>query len=186
MKALFSYWPWILIGIAFVVALINAKPIQNAIDFLGRSISYFYLFAVIISTWEIVLRYGFNAPTLWAHELVICFCGLCYLLSGGIVTQDRAHIRITALYQIVSSRIKWYLDLFAMTLGAVCIGLLIHASLRQTRMAIMVWEKTGSAWDPPLQALIKPGISIGAVLVFIANLILLINHLNNYKNPEQS
>ena len=48
MKALFSYWPWILIGIAFVVALINAKPIQNAIDFLGRSISYFYLFAVII------------------------------------------------------------------------------------------------------------------------------------------
>ena len=53
-------------------------------------------------------------------------------------------------------------------------------------MAIMVWEKTGSAWDPPLQALIKPGISIGAVLVFIANLILLINHLKNYKNPEQS
>ena len=65
-------------------------------------------------------------------------------------------------------------------------GLLIHASLRQTRMAIMVWEKTGSAWDPPLQALIKPGISIGAVLVFIANLILLINHLKNYKNPEHS
>ena len=186
MKALFSYWPWIVIGIAFVVALINAKPIQNAIDFLGRSISYFYLFAVIISTWEIALRYGFNSPTLWAHELVICFCGLCYLLSGGIVTQDRAHIRITALYQIVSSRVKWYLDLFAMTLGAACIGLLIHASLRQTRMAIMVWEKTGTAWDPPLQALIKPGISIGAVLVFIANLILLINHLKNYKNPEQS
>ncbi|HIL17625.1 MAG TPA: hypothetical protein EYG12_00130, partial [Gammaproteobacteria bacterium] len=66
MKALFSYWPWIVIGIALIVALINPKPIQNAIDFLGRSVSYFYLFAVGISSWEIILRYGFNAPTLWA------------------------------------------------------------------------------------------------------------------------
>lgn len=153
----------------------------RAIDFVGRSVSYFYLFAVVISVWEIILRWVFNTPTLWAHELVIVLCGLAYLLSGGIVTQDRVHVRITAVYEIMPPRAKWYLDLFAMLVGAVCIGLLVYASWWQTRMAVSVWERTGSAWDPPLFALIKPGITLGAVLVFLANLILLVRHLRNYR-----
>jgi hypothetical protein len=44
-------------------------------------------------------------------------------------------------------------------------------------MAIEVWEKTGSAWDPPLYGIVKPAITIGAVLVVLANLSLAVKLL---------
>ena len=158
--------------------------IENFIDKIGRTVSYFYFFAVIISMWEIVLRWIFNSPTIWAHELVICACGITYLLSGGIVTKEKLHIRITTVYGLMSKKIKWYLDLLAYLIGIISIGLLIQGSLRQSKMAIKVWERTGSAWDPPLYALIKPAITVGAILVIISTIIHLVRHLKDKNHNE--
>ncbi len=146
------------------------KLIDLLNDFIGRTTAYFYLFAVAISCWEITLRYVFNAPTLWAHEFVIVICGASYLLSGGYVTKERAHVRITALFEILPKRIQRLLDAFALIVGFFSVSLLVYASWEQSLMAVQVWEKTGSAWDPPMYGIIKPAITVGAVLVVLANI----------------
>ena len=153
------------------------KLIDLLNDFVGRTTAYFYLFAVAISCYEITLRYVFNAPTLWAHEFVIIICAVSYLMSGGYVTKERAHVRITALFEILPRRIQRLLDGFAVLIGLVCVSLLVYASWDQSLMAIEVWEKTGSAWDPPLYGIVKPAITIGAVLVVLANLSLAVKLL---------
>ena len=40
-----------------------------------------------------------------------CLCAICYLMSGGYVTEQRKHIAITALYDILPARARWWLDL---------------------------------------------------------------------------
>lgn len=150
------------------------KWIDRISVYVGESVSFFYLIAAAITVFEVFMRYVFNSPTEWAHELTIMFCALGYLLSAGYVTQKQTHIRITALYDILPTRVRWYLDLFSIVFGFVVIAFLLYASWGKGLRAIDVWERTGSSWDPPLFALIKPAIAIGSALFclqLISNLI---------------
>ncbi|MFT7653683.1 MAG: TRAP-type C4-dicarboxylate transport system permease small subunit [Candidatus Azotimanducaceae bacterium] len=160
--------------------------------FVGESVGFFYLAAAAITVFEVMMRYVFNSPTEWAHELTILLCALGYLLSAGYVTQRQTHIRITALYDILPGRVRWYLDLFAIVFGFVVIALLVYAAWGKGLRAIDVWERTGSSWDPPLFAIVKPAIVIGAALFclqLISNLVKLLRRYHSVPiasvNPPQ-
>ena len=164
------------------------KRIDRLSLFVGESVSYFYLFAAVITVTEVVMRYVFNAPTVWAHELTILLCAFGYLWSSGYVTQRNTHIRITALYDILPARIQLMLDLFATTFGLLVMALLLYSAWGQGVLAVTVWERTGSSWDPPLYALVKPAIIVGALLIClqnVANLLKLLQRLRAGGAPPE-
>ena len=146
------------------------KWIDRLSLFVGESVSYFYLIAVFITVFEVVMRYLFNAPMLWTHELTILLCALGYLWSSGYVTQKNGHIRITALYDLLPAKAQLYLDLFSLLFGFVIMALVFYSAWNQGMLAIKVWERTGSSWDPPLYAIVKPAIIIGAALICLQNI----------------
>ena len=144
---------------------------------LGERLCYLYLVAVVITAYEVVMRYLFNAPTTWAFELTILLCAICYLLSGGFVTAQRKHIAITSLYDLVPARIRWWLDVLAMLTGILAMGLLAWSAWRPAVQAVRIVERTGSAWDSPSPAIIKPLIALGALLIVLQLLVQLVRHL---------
>ena len=146
------------------------KWIDKLSLFVGESVSYFYLIAAAITVLEVCMRYVFNAPTAWAHELTILFCALGYLWSSGYVTQKESHILITALYDLLPLKVQLLLDMFAIVFGFAVMALLLYSAWGQGIQAITVWERTGSSWDPPLYALVKPAIVIGALLICLQNI----------------
>ena len=151
---------------------------------LGERLCYFYLAAVVITAYEVVMRYLFNAPTSWAFELTILLCAVCYLLSGGFVTVQRKHIAITALYDVMPPKIRWWLDLMAMLTGILAMSLLVWAAWRPAVQAIKVVERTGSAWNSPSPAIIKPMIAVGAGLIVLQLLVQLRRHLTGQTDPS--
>lgn len=157
------------------------KWIDKLSLFVGESVSYFYLIAAAITVYEVIMRYVFNAPTAWAHELTILLCALGYLCASGYVTAKNTHIRITAVYDLLPVRVRLLLDLFAVVFGFVVIGLLMYAAWGKGLRAILVWERTGSSWDPPLYALVKPAIVIGAGLFCLQNISNLIKLWRRYR-----
>ena len=150
---------------------------------LGERLCYLYLIAVAITAYEVVLRYLFNAPTSWGFELTILLCAICYLMSGGYVTLQRRHVAITALYELMPARLRWWLDLFAMATGIVAMGLLVWAAWRPGVKAIMLVERTGSAWNSPSPAIVKPLIAVGAALIVLQLLVHVWRHLTGV--PDQ-
>lgn len=141
---------------------------------LGEGLAWLYLVAVFVTAYEVVMRYLFNAPTDWAFELTILLCGIGYLLAGGFVTQKEAHIAITSLRQLAPPRLRHALDLFANLVGLVAMAGLAWAAWRPGVRAVTIVERTGSAWNSPAPAIIKPLIFVAAVLVFLqlaANLV---------------
>lgn len=146
------------------------KWIDKFSQFVGESVSYFYLIAAAITVYEVIMRYAFNSPTVWAHELTILLCALGYLWSSGYVTQKNTHIRITAVYDLLPLKARLLLDLFAVVFGFIVIGLLLYAAWGKGLRAIWVWERTGSSWDPPLYAIVKPAIVIGAAFFCLQNI----------------
>lgn len=151
---------------------------------LGERLCYLYLAAVAITAYEVVMRYLLNAPTSWAFELTILLCAICYLLSGGFVTEQRKHIAITAVYDLMPPRIRWWLDLVAMLTGILAMGLLVWAAWRPGLQAVRVMERTGSAWNSPSPAIIKPLIAIGALLIVLQLLVHLYRHLTGRLAPQ--
>ena len=153
---------------------------------LGERLCYLYLAAVVFTAYEVVMRYLLNAPTSWAFELTILLCAICYLLSGGFVTAQRKHIAITALYDLMPPRIRWWLDLVAMLTGILAMGLLAWAAWRPAVQAVRVMERTGSAWNSPSPAIIKPLIAIGALLIVLQLLAQVWRHLTGRPSPQSA
>jgi TRAP-type C4-dicarboxylate transport system permease small subunit len=160
---------------------------MNVIDrlnlLLGERLCYLYLVAVAITAYEVVMRYLFNAPTVWAFELTILLCAICYLLSGGFVTAQRKHIAITSVYDLMPARVRWWLDLLAMLTGMLAMGLLVWAAWRPGILAVTIVERTGSAWNSPSPAIIKPLVAIGALLIVLQLLVQLYRHLTGQADP---
>ena len=151
---------------------------------LGERLCYLYLVAVAITAYEVVMRYLFNAPTTWAFELTILLCAICYLLSGGFVTAQRQHIAITSVYDLMPARIRWWLDILAMLTGILAMGLLAWAAWRPAVQAVRIMVRTGSAWNSPSPAIIKPLIVIGAGLIVLQLLAQLWRHLTGRPFPQ--
>lgn len=143
----------------------DIRVIDRLNRFLGEKLAWLYLAAVAITTWEVVMRYVFNAPTTWAFELTILLCAICYLLAGGFVTQQKAHIAITSAADMLPRRVRAVLALVSHLIGITAMVGLVWASWKPAVQAVRIVERTGSAWNPPSPAIIKPLILVAAALV---------------------
>jgi TRAP-type mannitol/chloroaromatic compound transport system permease small subunit len=142
----------------------------------GLRVGWLYLAAVFVTAYEVVMRYLLNAPTDWAFELTIFFCATGYLLSGGYVTQRNSHIAIISLYEWSPNWLKWWLRLLSLLVGVFAIGGLLWAAWRPGLHAARILERTGSAWNAPTPAVIKPMIAVAAVMVLLQLLAHLLRH----------
>ncbi|MDF1587338.1 TRAP transporter small permease subunit [Marinimicrococcus flavescens] len=136
-------------------------------QFLGEKLAWLYLVAVVVTAYEVVMRYLFNAPTTWAFELTILLCAICYLLAGGFVTQQKAHIAITSAADMLPRRLRETLALVSHLIGIVAMVGLVWAAWKPAVQAVRIMERTGSAWNPPSPAIIKPLVAVSALLVLL-------------------
>ena len=73
--------------------------------FLGRVCGIFYLAAIGLSVFEVIMRYAFNAPTSWTSETIMMLVATAWLLCVGAVTQQRRHITVTTMELLVGEKL---------------------------------------------------------------------------------
>ena len=77
------------------------RPIDRIAMFIGRVTMIMILSMTSVMLYEVFLRYALEKPTLWANELTLWIAGFVFLCSGLYAMQQRCHIRIFLLYDIV-------------------------------------------------------------------------------------
>jgi TRAP-type mannitol/chloroaromatic compound transport system permease small subunit len=150
---------------------------------LGRQVAWVYLFAMLGTFYEVLARYLFNAPTTWAFEVTIFLCATGYLLSGPSVTARDQHIAITSIVELVGPRLRWWMRLLALVVGLFSIAGMAYAAWFSGIHALRIWERTGTAYNAPTPALIKPMIAIAGILVVLQLLVQLVRHLRSDEPP---
>jgi TRAP-type mannitol/chloroaromatic compound transport system permease small subunit len=150
---------------------------------LGRQVAWLYLGAMGVTFYEVLARYLFNAPTTWAFEITIFLCAAGYLLSGPSVTARDQHIAITSIVELVGPRVRWWMRLAALVIGLFAISGMAYAAWFSGIHAFRIWERTGSAFNAPTPAIIKPIIAIAAILVVLQLLVQLVRHLRSDATP---
>ena len=92
--------------------------IDKIVMWLGKGASYLMPLLAFIVVFEVVARYAFDAPTIWAYDSSLFLFGYVAALGGAYAQQKRAHINVDILYLTVSPKVKniFKLKLFAKSL----------------------------------------------------------------------
>lgn len=107
---------------------------------------------VFAAVYEVIARYVFNAPTIWAYEIGYLMTGSSFLLGMAYALNRDAHIRIDVLSAMLSQRTKALVDLVCYVVLLIpFLAWLTHLLWTRAYDAMISGEKSGqSAWNPPL------------------------------------
>lgn len=133
----------------------NANPPLPLILKPAELASYGFAVCVAIIGYEVLMRYGFNAPRIWVHDIVVMLVGACFAIGGIVVLYEGTHIRITAIYDNVPERMQRWLDLLAAIVATVYLTLISYGAWMNARLSINLNETTGTSWDSPLPMILK-------------------------------
>lgn len=143
--------------------------------FIGRITMILIISMTMVMLYEVFLRYIVEKPTLWANELTLWIAGFVFMLSGVYAMQQRTHIRIFILYEILP---RWAQHA-CNTIWVACLWifafLLVYGSYKQVFVnKFYRWEVFGTAFDPPIPATIQPMVLITICLISLQALVNLI------------
>jgi TRAP-type C4-dicarboxylate transport system permease small subunit len=69
------------------------------------------LAGVALNFANVVGRYVFFAPIIWAEEVLVFIMIWCVMLGATLVTREDQHLRMDAVHQLAPPRVRWWLDL---------------------------------------------------------------------------
>ena len=76
----------------------------------GRLVAWLIVPMVLALAYEVVARYVFNAPTLWAYDMTFMMYGSFFMLGAAFTLQRRGHIRTDMFYANLSPRRQAAID----------------------------------------------------------------------------
>ena len=138
--------------------------------------------AMAVLIFEIVMRYGFGRPTLWAHETSIFLCAASFVFGGLYAVSHDKHIRIVLIYDALSPAGRRWLDI-AISLVSL-VATLFFSYAAWTMVSRSLWtpggdfrlEGTGSAWNPPTPSILKVFLFTVLIVMALQFLVLAINY----------
>lgn len=134
---------------------------------LSRASMILVALIVIIMMYEVFMRYVLKKPTIWVNEMSLWMGGWVYLLAGIYAMQQRSHIRIFLLYDVVPIWLKRVFNCLSTLFIVLWVAATIWGGSNEAWDAFIQWELFGTAWDPPIPATTQPLILIIMLVVAI-------------------
>lgn len=163
-------------------------PIPQA-GILGRAISaggivfaIGIVVAMLILIQEIVLRYFFNSPTVWAHETTIFLSGIAFVYGGLYCVARDSHIRVVLIYDAIPPKLRRGFDVVISVVCALSSAMFAYAAWLMVERAAFTpsgdfrLETSGSAWNPAFPGLMKVFLLAVLTVMSVQFLILAVNY----------
>jgi TRAP-type mannitol/chloroaromatic compound transport system permease small subunit len=132
----------------------------------GKGVSFLILLLTAVVLYEIIARYIFNSPTIWAHEVAQMIFGTYVILMGAYVLKHGSHVNVESLYNRFSPRMRALLDLFTWSLFFLFCGLIFWKGAGMAWDSFLVRETGPTSFAPPIYPF-KAMIPLGALLILL-------------------
>ena len=144
-----------------------SSPPLTIVDHITLRIASLLMFFIAIimgiMLYEVTLRYVFARPTIWVEELSRWLGGVIFLVAGLYAMQQRTHIRVTIVYEIVGRNVQRVMDVFSTICVCIFCWAVSWGYWENAMRKFSSWELYGSAWNPPIPAIMKPLICVTCV-----------------------
>ena len=77
----------------------------------GKMFRWMALILSLVVLYEVLVRYVFNRPTIWAFDTAMMIYSLLFLFGGAYVLWEKRHIRVDVLFNRFSPRTQAVIDI---------------------------------------------------------------------------
>jgi TRAP-type mannitol/chloroaromatic compound transport system permease small subunit len=146
--------------------------IDQANEKVGQFVYLLLIPLTIVTITEVIARYVFNSPTMWAWDVNLQAFGIVILLSGGYVLLHGRHVRLEAITPYMPRTARLVIELIAMLLIMWVAIVFMWQGTIAGWDAFVARETTSSMWAPPVYHI--------KMLFPVAGLLLLFQGLANF------
>jgi TRAP-type mannitol/chloroaromatic compound transport system permease small subunit len=145
------------------------RTIDKYVGDLSGRVFFFLIFPMVGGlTYEVIARYLFAAPTIWAYDITYMLYGSHFMLGATYTLYKKGHIRTDIIYERLSVRAQGWIDaiayLFLFFPGMIYF---FAAGWHEAVHAWMILERADtSPWAPPMYPF-KTVIPLAAAMLVI-------------------
>jgi TRAP-type mannitol/chloroaromatic compound transport system permease small subunit len=117
----------------------------------GKMAGLLIVLLALIVGYDVVKRYVFGQPTVWAQELSAMLFGTFIILGGAYTAKENKHVNMDIFYSRFSLRGRAILDIvtfFILTIPF--LGILLWKGGEGAWRSVATLEHDSSQWGPPL------------------------------------
>lgn len=150
---------------------------------IGKAVSFLIWAGIVVLCFEVVARYVFNSPTIWAHGYTQRIFGAYFVMIGAYTLIRGSHVRVDLMTKTRWPRFNAFLDLMN------CLFLIVWGS-------VLIWEgwwffddawRFGELDDSVLRHSmwpIKLSLFLGATMITLQGLVEAVRAVILIINPE--
>jgi len=142
------------------------RAIEQISEWSGKGISFLIIPLTGVILYEILVRYLFKAPTIWAHEVAQMIYGAYVILLGAYAMRKGIHVNVELLYGKFTPRTKAAVDLFTWILFYFFCGLILVKGWEMAWESYQLGETEPTSFAPLVWP-IKMTIPLGALLILL-------------------
>lgn len=153
-------------------------PVIRALDAIalwsGRFTAWLIVPLIFALTYEVIARYFFDAPTIWAYDLTFMLYGAHYMLGAAFTLLLKGHIRTDSLYGQWSPRVQGLVD---------AAGYLVLFFPAMLALLYLSWGFFVRSWDQAERVVSSPWMPIIYPLkgvLFLAVLLLVLQGISEF------
>lgn len=141
--------------------------LENLSEYVGVVAAFLIVPLILVVTYEVIARYGFNSPTIWAFEATTLIYGVHFVLSLAYTHKHDGHVAIDVIQSRLPPKLQIWVRIFAnvflflSTMGLLSVWAIIYAADSWKN-----WELASTSWAPPLYPF-KTIMAVGLVLLFL-------------------
>jgi len=146
------------------------KAVLHAIDtmneWMGKTVGWIIIPLALLIVMEVILRYVFNKPTVWAWDVEVQVQGVLIAIGGGYALLRGSHVSVDVLASRLSSRKRTIMNAITGPVLIVAVSLLLWKVTPYVWNSVIIREDYTSTWGPPIYPLkIVIFIGISAMLL---------------------
>lgn len=138
-------------------------------EWVGKYSSWLVIPLTSVILLDVILRYVFNSPTIWAWDVGVQLLGAIAILGGGYAFLYGAHIGIDVLVERLSPRRRTIVEIITYLFFLFSVGILLWKTTSAAWTSALSREVFHSFFMPPIYPL-KIVMAFGIFLLFLQGL----------------
>lgn len=153
--------------------MLSIRKINNVF---GKIMSFLIFPMMLALMYEIVVRYVFHAPTIWANEFSGMLYAVFFLIGGAYALGENVHVKVEVIYKLIPLRIRSIMDLITWSFFYIFCLVVIVEGFHAAKESIMINEHASTVWYPPIWP-IKIFIPVAGLLMLLQGIVKTINDI---------
>ena len=109
-------------------------------DWVGKVMSFGLIVLMGIMVFEVVRRYVFHSPTMWAWSINGLLFSAIMVLGGGYVLLKEGHVRLEVFYERLGPRGRLIADIATFPISLVFLSILVWQGWRMASSSLSIQE----------------------------------------------